>query len=103
PSRRAAHAALFYEGNDLELPHPARLVSNGLADLHTGSKNRGVIRVDVLDVQVRVVRMIADLGGRNTFRASPRHDGAIPRRIKKPAGIWVGVNGESEHVLVESR
>jgi hypothetical protein len=85
-----------------ELPHAPRLIANRLADFSLGSENRRIERVDLVDLQVCEVGMVTELAWWNCIWALRGHDFAIARRVKKPTGVWDRVDGESEHISVES-
>ena len=84
-----------------ELTH-AWLIADGLADLGALGANGLVERVDVVDLEVSEVGMIAEFGRRRRIRAQPGPDRALAGGVKEKTGIWNGVNRKSQHVAIKS-
>jgi hypothetical protein len=58
-----------------KLTHPPRLVSRRLQYLRAGGYGSPMERVNVIDVEVRNVAVIAELAGGGNVRAATEHEG----------------------------
>lgn len=86
-----------------KFPHTPRLISNCLGNFCTRRENRGVKRVNVVDLQICEVRMVTKLAWRDRSSTLPRHDCAVVQPAEEPAGISNGLNRESEYIPVEGK
>src|SRR5436305_12490081 len=88
-------------GHQSELPHSPRFGTDGLTDLGTRGNDLLIESVNLSNLQIRKIRVIAELSWRNRVATFTSHDGAISRGIDHQARMWHRMNFESEDVFVE--
>src|SRR6476646_3966268 len=88
-------------GGETKLPHPPRLISNSLANRSARGPNRIVKRVNVVDLQISKVRMIAELRRMKRVGTLCGPDGAIAGSIKQETRVWDRMDSETKNVTVE--
>lgn len=67
-----------------EFPHAPGFVSRGLHHLGARSNGSAVEAVNVVDVEVRDVAVVAQLVGRGNVRAAAEHEGDLAGTTESP-------------------
>ena len=87
---------------DAELAHAPRLVADRLDDLSSARRDLGIERIDGRDLYICVVRVVAQLAGRDRVGTLAREDDAGVALEEAEARITDLAHRKAEDVPVES-
>jgi hypothetical protein len=88
-------------GEDAKLSLAPWLIPKPFAHLRTRVANRGIIRINIVDVEISEVRVVAKPGRMNRVRAFAGHNPAVAGNEEKPARSAEALDGESKNVPVK--